>query len=397
MRWAWRMAVGAVMCLGPLLGATESSGASTSHVSVAMPNVVHFDRASTFAAMARSGLYFRTVGPANWNVAVGEVPRAGTLVPKGSTVVVDTAVQAPRTSGTTVMPDLLYRHRAQVFAAMRQAGLYFVTKGPATWTLVTAQHPRPGTVLPVHATATLGVARVAASSSSGETTVPNVVHVSRARAFAAMARAGLYFSVRGPTDWTVVTGQLPAAGTRVSWHGSVVLDVAHVVAAPRVPTAAHTVSGSLVPDLVGLSAHVAETTSARVGLRLRVRVAGGGAWNVVVAQSLRPGARVARGTIMVVRGVRRVSHAPATTTTVAAHARIGIATWYSYIPGQCATWYLPRGTRITVEDLATGRTISCLVTDRQDYAPGRVVDLSESQFSLLAPLWRGVVEVRVTW
>ncbi len=404
MRWAWRMAVGAIMCLGPLLGATELSGASSSHVSVAMPDVVHFDRASTFAAMARAGLYFRTSGPANWNVAVGEVPRAGTLVPRGSTVVVDTAVEAPRTAGTTVMPDLLYRSRSEVFAAMRQAGLYFVTRGPATWTLVTAQHPRPGTSLPVHATAVLGVARVATSSPSGETTVPDVVHLSRSRAFAAMARAGLYFSVRGPANWTVVTGQVPAAGTRVSWHGSVVLAVAHVgaveraPAAPRAPTTARPVSGSRVPDLVGLSAHVAETTAARARLRLRVHVAGGGDWNTVAAQSLRPGARVPAGTVLVVRGVRRVTPAAvATTTVVPAHARVGIATWYSYYPGQCATWYLPRGTRITVEDLATGRTVSCLVTDRQDYAPGRVVDLSETQFSLLAPLWRGVVEVRVTW
>ncbi len=386
------LAVAAVVGLAPLLNATVSSGAPTAHVSVAMPNVVHLDRVSTFAAMARAGLYFRTVGPKDWNVAVGESPAAGTPVPRGSTVVVDTAVASAPTSGSTVMPDVLYQGRSAVFAAMRQADLYFVIRGPANWTLVTAQHPGPGSALAVRSTVVLGVARAATRPSSGETVAPDVVGQSRSRAFAAMARAGLYFSVLGPGDWTVVTGQSPAPGARVAWHGSVVLTVARP--APAVTSTA------LVPDVVGLSPHAVATAAASAGLRLDVRVPGGGAWNVASAQSLRPGARVARGTVLVVRGVRRAVTAATTATTLAvtpAHERVGIATWYAYYPGQCATWYLPRGTRITVEDLATGRTVQCLVTDRQDYAPGRVVDLSESQFSELAPLWRGVVEVRVTW
>ncbi|MGC8509443.1 MAG: septal ring lytic transglycosylase RlpA family protein, partial [Acidimicrobiales bacterium] len=78
-------------------------------------------------------------------------------------------------------------------------------------------------------------------------------------------------------------------------------------------------------------------------------------------------------------------------------SRVGVATWYAYIPGQCATSYLPMGTVITVRDLASGVTLHCVVTDRQEVAPGRVVDLSEQQFRALAPLWRGVVRVRVSW
>lgn len=77
--------------------------------------------------------------------------------------------------------------------------------------------------------------------------------------------------------------------------------------------------------------------------------------------------------------------------------REGVATWYSWRPGQCATSYLPRGTRIYVRVVGTNRVISCVVTDRQARRPGRVVDLNEASFSALAPLGRGVVRVIVTW
>ena len=77
--------------------------------------------------------------------------------------------------------------------------------------------------------------------------------------------------------------------------------------------------------------------------------------------------------------------------------KVGIATWYNYTPGDCATWYLPKGTRITVRDLITGRTITCVITDREAHEYNHVVDLSESQFSQLEPLWRGVISVKVSW
>jgi len=89
-----------------------------------------------------------------------------------------------------------------------------------------------------------------------------------------------------------------------------------------------------------------------------------------------------------------------TTTTVKKRPkryRIGDATWYSYIPGHCATWYLPFGTRIVVRDLATGRAIRCIVTDREAAHGNRVVDLSETQFAQLAPLHVGVIRVKVSW
>lgn len=410
----------------PVLYAHPVAGAGSSHAPVHMPDVIHFDRATTFAAMSRAGLYFRVNGPANWNEVVAENPRPGTLVPWHATVVLATAVTSAPVSGNTVMPDVLYRTRSEVYAAMAHAGLYFTTRGPANWTIVIAQDPRPGTAIAVHASVVVVTARVATTSPSGTTVMPDVLHHARGPAFTAMAKAGLYFTVSGPSDWNVVTGQSPSPGTRVAWHSTVALRVARDVAptTTTVPRAALT----RVPSLVGRTRAAALALLARSGLRAHPQGLGSadGTWTTVSAQSPAPGTVVKRESVVVLDTTRTLAltttttSTPSSTTTTPgtpatssttttrplptttikakpARTRIGVATWYAYIPGQCATWYLPRGTRITVEDLATGRTISCLVTDRQDYSPGRVVDLSSIQFAELTPLWRGVVRVKVSW
>jgi rare lipoprotein A (peptidoglycan hydrolase) len=75
----------------------------------------------------------------------------------------------------------------------------------------------------------------------------------------------------------------------------------------------------------------------------------------------------------------------------------GEASWYGAPAGTCAHPWLALGTVVTVTDLATGRSTTCRVADRGPYAGGRIIDLSESTFSLLAsPSW-GVIEVRITW
>lgn len=94
---------------------------------------------------------------------------------------------------------------------------------------------------------------------------------------------------------------------------------------------------------------------------------------------------------------------PAVTTTTTPAPRpkprfkIGVATWYAWHPGQCATSYLPKGTHVKIRSLRTGRTVYCVVTDSQPYSKNRVVDLAIPQFSRLAPLARGVEHVIVTW
>jgi|GEM_PF-1682836 len=88
----------------------------------------------------------------------------------------------------------------------------------------------------------------------------------------------------------------------------------------------------------------------------------------------------------------------------ASHVCRGIATYYSYVPGRCATSYRPLGSYIRVS-LASNlrRFIVCRVTDRQGYnlqdRIPRVVDLSQTQWQQLSglPLWRGAVNVVVNW
>jgi rare lipoprotein A (peptidoglycan hydrolase) len=90
-------------------------------------------------------------------------------------------------------------------------------------------------------------------------------------------------------------------------------------------------------------------------------------------------------------------HRAAVTAAESARSREGIATWYAWHPGQCASPFLPHGTLLTVTDLTTHKTIQCLVTDTEAHNPGRVVDLSNWCFEQLAPLSQGVIEVRITW
>jgi rare lipoprotein A (peptidoglycan hydrolase) len=96
-----------------------------------------------------------------------------------------------------------------------------------------------------------------------------------------------------------------------------------------------------------------------------------------------------------VRGTRPAHHA--VTEGSSGRSRVGIATWYAWHPGQCASPFLPHGTLLTVTDLATHKTIQCLVTDTEAHNPGRVVDLSQYCFEELGALSQGVILVRITW
>ncbi len=162
-----------------------------------------------------------------------------------------------------------------------------------------------------------------------------------------------------------------------------------------------------VPDLVNRDRAQVYALMRRDNLYFTTRGPGSatGTWTRVVAQSPRPGTVVpwhaslvlTTTTASAVATTASTGHTAAVAVTRAAPSRVGVATWYRYIPGQCATSYLPMGTVITVQDLSSGVTLHCVVTDRQEVAPGRVVDLSRQQFRALAPLWRGVVRVRVSW
>ena len=84
---------------------------------------------------------------------------------------------------------------------------------------------------------------------------------------------------------------------------------------------------------------------------------------------------------------------------VGGHGASGQATWYDppWSGLTAASPWIPFGTHVTVTDLATGRTVIVVINDRGPFAPGRIIDLSPEAFSILAPLGRGVLDVRITW
>ena len=81
------------------------------------------------------------------------------------------------------------------------------------------------------------------------------------------------------------------------------------------------------------------------------------------------------------------------------HEASGQATWYDppWSGLTAASPWIPFGTHVTVTDLATGRTVIVVIDDRGPFAAGRIIDLSPEAFSVLSPLERGVLDVRITW
>lgn len=106
------------------------------------------------------------------------------------------------------------------------------------------------------------------------------------------------------------------------------------------------------------------------------------------------------------------THAPATTTTAkpptptttttaaqfVAGQEVGKASWYvAAAPGTCAHRTIPKGTRVRVTHLASGRSVICTVSDRGPYIDGRVIDLAEVDFARLTGSHEGVVDVKIEW
>lgn len=227
----------------------------------------------------------------------------------------------------------------------------------------------------------------------------------RAQVYAVMRRDGLYFETKGPGstrgNWDLVTAQTPRPGVEIKWHGMVRLTVTS--AAARAPRA--------VPRLRGLSRTQVYAAMRRAQLFFRTVGPGSSSAKWVVALASSPGAGVRvpwHGEVTIRVSTRRPAPkrkpvkketpvAISPTVVNGTNYKIGVATWYDWHPGQCATWYLPKGTRLTVTDLTTGRSITCVITDREAAGSNRVVDLSESGFAELAPLSVGVLRVKVTW
>ncbi len=89
-----------------------------------------------------------------------------------------------------------------------------------------------------------------------------------------------------------------------------------------------------------------------------------------------------------------------TTTTTAREKReqTGLASWYDEAePGYCAHRTLPKGTKVWVYAVHTGKEVTCVVNDRGPYIDGRIIDLSREDFGRLTPDIHGLVEVRISW
>ncbi|HEY5092055.1 MAG TPA: PASTA domain-containing protein [Acidimicrobiales bacterium] len=329
-------------------------------------------------------------------------------------VAMSTVLVTPRDVGAATghakrhMPSLIGRSRAQVFSIMRADALFFVTEGPGsangTWRDVVAQSPKAGTVVDWHSEATLTVSN---ANPHGPRAVPRLIGLSRARTFAAMERAQLFFTTSGPgsTDgkWVVVLHQTPAPGTRVAWHAEVALKVSTVKPHPK--KVAHrpvkkpvTTTTKPKPKPKPKKTCTPTTTTSQATTTSTTPTT-----STSMAGSTTTSAPTTTTTSPRATTTTTICKVPTTTTTLKPKKtrpkryRVGDATWYSYFPGRCATWYLPMGTRIAVRDLATGKVIHCIVTDREGAHGNRVVDLSETQFAQLAPLAKGVVVVRVSW
>lgn len=71
----------------------------------------------------------------------------------------------------------------------------------------------------------------------------------------------------------------------------------------------------------------------------------------------------------------------------------GIASWYDWTGAACNAF--PLGSQIRVTNVATGAYVDATVVSTGPFIPGRVVDLTREDFSTIADLSAGVVEVTV--
>ena len=79
------------------------------------------------------------------------------------------------------------------------------------------------------ATTTTAPATTTTAPAHPRRAVPNVAGMTRAQVFAAMKKAELYFTTRGPgangPAWTTGVSSIPAAGTMVAWHSTIIVYV----------------------------------------------------------------------------------------------------------------------------------------------------------------------------
>jgi hypothetical protein len=92
----------------------------------------------------------------------------------------------------------------------------------------------------------------------------------------------------------------------------------------------------------------------------------------------------------------RVAIGGSNPATVVGGVQVGEASWYYSSGMHAAHPSLPFGTRVTVTNLSNGRSVTVVINDRGPFG-GRIIDLSDEAFAVIAPLGAGVCQVRLTW
>lgn len=89
------------------------------------------------------------------------------------------------------------------------------------------------------------------------------------------------------------------------------------------------------------------------------------------------------------------THRP--TLASSSQQQTGKASWYA-MPGLMAAHKtLPFGTLVKVTNVDNGKSVTVTIRDRGPYVDGRIIDLSDTAFKEIAPIGRGVVNVRIEW
>ena len=79
------------------------------------------------------------------------------------------------------------------------------------------------------------------------------------------------------------------------------------------------------------------------------------------------------------------------------NSQLGKASWYARSGMTAAHKTLPFGTVVKVTNRANGKTVNVTINDRGPYVEGRIIDLSDDAFAVLAPLGTGVINVKIEW
>jgi resuscitation-promoting factor RpfB len=81
------------------------------------------------------------------------------------------------------------------------------------------------------------------------------------------------------------------------------------------------------------------------------------------------------------------------------HTQEGKASWYDNPYGGMTAAHrtIPRGTIVTVTNVANGRQVQVRINDSGPYVEGRVIDLNREAFAALASPSVGVIRVRLEW